>query len=122
MQVLLNNYGYISSYAIIGDLVNGIEVPEPLDMQHFEENYAAYKIVDNNLVFDEEELNYVNNQNHKEALREQREIKCFQYVNRGKLWYDKLTPEQIAELEKYYNDWLNVTNTLVAPDKPGWLN
>ena len=46
---------------------------------------------------------------------------CFPVINRGQLWYDKLTDEQKEELSKWYNDWLNVTITLVMPEAPEWL-
>ena len=46
---------------------------------------------------------------------------CFPVINRGQLWYDKLTDEQKEELSKWYNDWLNVTTTLVIPEAPEWL-
>lgn len=54
-------------------------------------------------------------------LREKREKECFSVINRGKLWYDNLTQEQLEELNKWYNDWLNVTETLVEPVKPEWI-
>lgn len=54
-------------------------------------------------------------------LRERREHECFQYVNRGSLWYDTLTTKQRAELQEWYIAWLNVTDTLDIPQKPEWL-
>ena len=56
-----------------------------------------------------------------EELRQKREIECFSIINRGKLWYDTLTPEQLIELDAWYNDWLNVTITLEEPEKLSWL-
>ena len=57
-----------------------------------------------------------------EKLRLKREQKCFPIINRGQLWYKKLTQEQINELDQWYNDWLNITETKVEPTKPMWLN
>lgn len=54
-------------------------------------------------------------------LRRQREYECFPYINRGNLWYDTLTQEQKIEFMSWYQAWLNVTETLVAPIKPEWL-
>lgn len=54
-------------------------------------------------------------------LRGKRESECFPVINRGILWYNKLDSKKIEELEKWYNDWLNVTETLVVPTKPDWL-
>lgn len=46
---------------------------------------------------------------------------CFPIINRGQLWYDNLTNAQKEELAKWYNDWLNVTETLIEPKTPEWL-
>ena len=46
MKVLLDEQGYIQSYAVIGDLVDGIDLPDPKDALHFEENFNAYKVRD----------------------------------------------------------------------------
>lgn len=54
-------------------------------------------------------------------LRNQREVECFPIINRGKLWYDNLTTEQVTELDEWYNAWLDVTETKVIPNKPNWL-
>lgn len=54
-------------------------------------------------------------------LRKQREQECFPIINRGQLWYSTLTAEQYKELQVWYQAWLDVTETLVAPEKPGWL-
>lgn len=56
-----------------------------------------------------------------EDLRRQREKECFSYINRGSLWYNTLTESQKSEFQEWYADWLNVTNTFVAPKKPEWL-
>ena len=55
-------------------------------------------------------------------LRRQREQECFSVVNRGKLWYNCLTNEQVAELNDWYFKWLNVTETKVIPKRPAWLD
>ena len=58
---------------------------------------------------------------HKQMLRQLREEECYPYINRGELWYSRLTEEQKAEFNKWYQDWLDVTKTLVIPTKPSWL-
>lgn len=65
-------------------------------------------------------LKYI--ENPKEFFREQRETVCFPIINRGKLWYDTLTFEQLGELKSWYWKWLNVTETLEIPIMPEWLN
>ena len=57
----------------------------------------------------------------KQSLRQLREVECFDIINRGRLWYDVLTDEQENELNTWYADWLDVTNTLTVPTKPVWL-
>ena len=54
-------------------------------------------------------------------LRIQREQECFLIINRGKLWYDNLTEEQLKELNTWYNAWLDVTETRVIPEMPIWI-
>ena len=105
--------------------------------------FQTYPIVDGMIDISEEELNnirnktkcfdvenncvidYDNSQNLKNEflikLRDKRDYECFSIINRGKLWYDNLTQEQLEELNKWYNDWLNVTDTLVEPEKPEWI-
>lgn len=70
----------------------------------------------------EEELKHYQEQQTLDALRVLREHECFIFVNRGKLWYDKLTEEQHEELDIWYNAWLDVTETKIIPEKPAWLN
>ena len=55
-------------------------------------------------------------------LRRQREAECFSVVNRGYLWYSRLSEQQLSELESWYNAWLDVTETLVPPQRPSWLD
>ena len=64
----------------------------------------------------------VDTNNELNALRELRTKECFPIVNRGKLWYDCLTAEQISEFNDWYFAWLNVTETKVIPTKPEWLD
>lgn len=63
------------------------------------------------------------------GLRTQREYECFSVVNRGELWYNKLTEEQKSELSQWYDAWLDVTEDsnkdangeYIIPEKPVWL-
>lgn len=71
------------------------------------EDIQVYKL------YTEEE--YINN------LRAKRETECFPIINRGQLWYDTLSEQQIVELKEWYIAWLNVTDTLVMPIKPKWV-
>ncbi len=62
----------------------------------------------------------MDNDTLREILRTEREF-VFKVVNRGKLWYDSLTSEQLQELKEWYEAWLDVTNTLQKPQRPTWL-
>ena len=55
-------------------------------------------------------------------LRQLRKDECFPIINRGRLWYECLTYEQLRELREWYHNWLNVTETKQIPTKPAWLN
>ena len=56
------------------------------------------------------------------SIRELRKKECFSVINRGKLWYDCLSIEQLSQLNDWYFAWLDVTETKVIPTKPEWLN
>lgn len=59
---------------------------------------------------------------NKTNVRARRERECFSVINRGKLWYDRLSNEQLLELEKWYQAWLDATETGVIPARPRWIN
>ena len=54
-------------------------------------------------------------------LRILRQEECFPIINRGQLWYNTLTTEQLQELDTWYHAWLDVTITKQIPQKPEWL-
>lgn len=54
-------------------------------------------------------------------LRFQREEECFPIINRGQLWYNNLSGDQLQELNEWYRAWLDVTETRVVPTKPSWV-
>lgn len=59
--------------------------------------------------------------NNVDYLRLRREDLCYNIINRGTAWYNSLTQSQYDELIKWYNEWLNVTDTLIEPTTPAWL-
>lgn len=121
MKIVIDKDGYVISYAIFGDLLNSIEVEAPADSFSFGENFQAYKYSDDKLVLDEQKLQNLAYNEKLEELRQRREVECFSIINRGKLWYDSLTPYQISELKDWYDAWLQVTETLKVPEKPEFL-
>lgn len=66
----------------------------------------------------------------KERLRFERQMQCFEIINRGEIFWDylwnKYSQEEIVikkqELMNWYHSWLDVTDTKVIPTKPEWLN
>lgn len=82
-----------------------------------------------NRIHDVDKFKYVNGelvlerdfQKYAEYLRDIRKVRCFDIINRGKFWYNKLSEEQIVELNAWYQAWLDVTNTYVIPKTPSWL-
>ena len=122
MFVYIDESGFVKTYALVGTLVDGIELNEPDDLEHFENHYKAYHIVDNALVFDEKQEQTIEQETLKKELRERRQNECFAIVDRSKLWYDSLTQEQLKELQDWYNAWLTVTETMIVPVKPKWLH
>ena len=48
-------------------------------------------------------------------------MECFSIINRGAIWYEKLTAEQYFQLKQWYENWLDVTAKKVVPEKPEWI-
>lgn len=121
MKVLLDEKGYITNFALVGDLVDGIEVPDPEDADYFAAHFSAYLVRDGTATFDEEQEKALQNVAELDELRTRREVECFSVINRGQLWYEGVSVVQLLELRQWYKDWLAVTETLTVPDKPTWL-
>ena len=125
MKVLLSEQGYVVSYALEGDLLDAVEAAEPADLSHFEEHFTAYRVRDGVLVFDDAqaaaEQAEAAKTAYRTAYRQRRQAECFSVINRGRLWYDALTEEQLSELKTWYRAWLDGTNTQTIPEKPEWL-
>ncbi len=121
MKVLLNEQGYVVSYALEGDLLDAVETAEPADLSHFEECFTAYRVRDGALVLDDAQAAAEQAEAAKAAYRQHRQTECFPVINRGRLWYDALTEEQLSELRTWYHAWLDGTNTQTIPEKPEWL-
>ena len=122
MRVILNEQGYVQEYAIIGEFgTPSIVVDEPENIEDFENNYRSYCILNGKLVSDSDKQLDIENERMLHGLRAQRKSECFPYVNRGYLWYSRLTDEQKKELDSWYQAWLDVTETQIIPDCPEWL-
>lgn len=123
MQVLLNEEGYVTSYNMADGAVldDGIEISEPENFSDFEVNFFSYKIQNGELVLDEEQQGKRELQARRDEIRKLREEICFPVVDRSKLWYDRLTEEQYAELSAWYQAWLQAPGNLKIPETPDWV-
>ena len=121
-QIVLDEKGYVKDYALIGNIPGGQDFDNfPEDIDDFRENYQSYILINGVLHKDEDRVSEIKINNEKEILRSRREKECFSYVNRGSLWYEKLSGDQKVELQLWYDKWLDVTDTLTVPTKPEWL-
>lgn len=121
MKVILDDKGFIASFALEGEITDGIELPTPEDIDHFMEHWQSYRSKDGKALFDEEQDTALAEESEKENLRQRRQTECFAFVNRGQLWYAKLSVKQLAELTAWYTAWLKVTETKTIPERPVWL-
>ena len=76
----------------------------------------------------QDEINAHKSNFELEHIRNLRQ-ECFAIINRGELWFDRLTDEQKQDLDDWYQEWLDITdkyvygidiNTII-PVKPSWL-
>ena len=121
MQIIIDNNGLVLSFAYVGVLVEGIEGPEPEDIDQFLHWFYAYHLPDGTLVYDAAAYEKHLDEELKAEYRQRREKECFAVVNRGQLWYEGVSITQLLDLRQWYQAWLNVTETMVGPEKPTWL-
>lgn len=97
----------------------GKEYIEVIDVpyQPAKEAWDEYEDIQVYIPYTEEEIAQIK----AEILRAQRAAQCFPIVNRGALWYEKLTEEQKSELSAWYEAWLDAPATSIIPDMPTWL-
>ena len=121
MQITTDEKGFVRCFAYVGNLANSIEVPEPEDFERFLNQFYAFRLQDGHLVYDSEAYEAHVTEETKEEYRHRREKECFSVINRGQLWYESVSLTQLLELRQWYKAWLNVTETMVIPEKPAWL-
>lgn len=121
MQVITDEQGFVLSFAFIGNMVGAIEIPEPEDLELFLHQFYAFQLTDGKLTYNSAAYESHVSEETKAEYRRRREVECFSVINRGQLWYEGITLTQLVELRQWYKAWLNVTDTMVIPDKPGWL-
>lgn len=95
-------------------------LPKPIMDEHGLYRYAYIdgEIVEKDLT---EEIAALEEKRRVEDIRRRREEECFSVINRGTLWYQRLTDAQKEELESWYDQWLDAPETNVIPEKPVWI-
>ena len=121
MKITIDEQGFVRCFAYVGNLLNSIEVQEPEDIDLFLRQFYAFRLQDGRLVYDAEAYESHVTEEIKAEYRMRREKECFAIVNRGQLWYEGITIQQMVELRQWYKAWLKVTETMVVPEKPAWL-
>ncbi len=113
MKYEIDEKGFLTgNWASVGGFEKCIEIDELKEVDLNLRWNGITLVLDTNPKVIEREL---------KTLREKREIECFSVINRGQLWYNRLTEEQKVELDSWYNAWLDVTETMIIPEKPSWL-
>lgn len=121
------HYETIKEYYNDDGSVKGSDVKKIIDVEGVEYQPARTEVIDIHVYipYTPDELREIN----LNKLRDMRETECFSVINRGQLWYNKLTDWQREELGNWYQQWLDITdnyldgidiNTII-PTKPSWL-
>ncbi len=120
MQIQITD-GYITGYAVLGGFPDGIEVSKELIDYLESDKIGYYRYENGQAVLDEAKYTAAQETELLAELRARRESECFPVINRGQLWYDRLTEGQKSKLSAWYQAWLDVTETKEAPEKPEFL-
>lgn len=120
MRITTDEKGYVTGWSIAGD-EEGTLCQVPADFDRFAVFYPAYRLENGKLTEDPEALAVLQEQYRKEEIRRQREERCFPYINRGNLWYERLSREQLDGLKAWYQAWLDAPETLEIPGSLSWL-
>lgn len=127
IYLLLDDEKYISAIAQfhIDDYIKTDYSVDDLDKKFHGKciTDGKHRFVANQIVKDEgsHKSNEAYKASKREGLRMQRLDVCFPIINRGKFWYETLEDKYLRELKKWYQEWLDVTETLVEPLMPEWL-
>lgn len=122
MQLQITD-GYITGYATLGGFDGGVEVPDGVLDECDPDALArgCYLWADGAAVLDAEKLDGQLAAEHTAEIRARREAECFVLINRGALWYERLTDEQRTELDEWYQAWLDAPETGIAPEPLDWI-
>lgn len=89
MQILVDKDGYVTSYALVGELEGGIEVDDPAEEEQFAESFEAHKLMNGALRFDVDKA---------AEIKERREREFAMLTDKD---IDNITDLQLAIAELY---------------------
>ena len=126
MKILLDNNGCIMGIATDGDIPGSIAVPDTvLDGIPLEHRggqcLRCYRWDGAQVTLDADALTGVMHGEATERIRMRRIVECFAIIDRGRLWYESLTQEQLAELAVWREAWLAAPASGVIPIIPEWI-
>lgn len=122
MFLQLDAQNYITGYAVVGTISDGIEVPDALLDQIDPAKVGYYTYIDGVITLDQTKYNANAVKVAKDEIRERRAQECFPIINRGKPWYDLWTTTQYNQIHTWYQAWLDAPATGTIPTKPTFLN
>lgn len=114
MKIKINEYGYVQSpYFPKCEIELEISDSEYEKIRKFPFNHN-WRYINGEFILEELFSD--------DVLKDRRQKECFNIIdNRSQMWYNHLTSEQKAELDAWYQAWLDVTETKNIPTKPEWL-
>lgn len=101
--------------------INAVDWIEAKPPEDFRDYWMYYRYQNGEFDMDTEAMAKGQHEMLLNELRARRENECFPVINRGQLWYSLLSGEELNELNEWYRAWLNVTDTLIVPEAPEWL-
>ncbi len=111
----------VSHYVLVREYPNGgkaynevIDVPYQAARAAYEEKEPVYVYVP----YTEQEKEQI----ELNKIRQRRSVECFSVINRGMLWYEKLSAEQKEELLAWYEAWLDAPATKICPERLEWVD
>ena len=123
MKISIDENGYVTGFhscdSVFDDRNIDVDIPEG-----FFDNIRmsrCWRLIDGKLILDESKCELLEQESTKNYYRERRALECFPIINRGELWYKRLTDEQKKELDSWYKDWLDITETFQIPEMPEWI-
>lgn len=122
MQIKIDSEGRVTGYADDGFVMEGADEYTGVVPDGFgPETCHYYQLVDDALVLDADYQAGITAQQQADELRERRASECFTIINRGGPWYARLSADQQAKLDAWYQAWLDAPATGIIPEPLEWI-